>query len=328
NLSEREFRISGNSVRFGLEAVKGVGSSAIEVLLGEREQGVFTSFEDILKRVDNKRVNKKVIESLIKAGAFDSLYNNGSSSYPPDIARAKAMAAFASPMRLSNAGPGLFGDVESPDASVPRWDEKTLLQHEKEALGFYISGHPLCRYRKTLTAMDVRAISAVADMDDREDVFIAGILSDVKIKAREKGVSAVLSLEDETGSSDIMVYPALYRNNAQILKKGNVVIIHGQVFRAEKGARIMAREVRDVTDMEVITKYEVSFKCGSAVSMNEKMRQIREFMDTDANGKGNVSLTFRFYLPGYCVIIASRLQPTGNFVAEAERITGAKVKIL
>ncbi|MBF0557770.1 MAG: DNA polymerase III subunit alpha [Nitrospirae bacterium] len=345
NVSEREFKIFGNLVRFGLEAVKGVGSSAIEVLLKERENGLFTSFEDFLKRVDNKRVNKKVIESLIKAGAFDSLYNNrkpetvshvtlgetGTSAVfcpmPSSQARANAMAAAASPGR-SNAGPGLFGDAESIDASVQRWDEKTLLQHEKEALGFYISGHPLSRYRKTLTSMDVRPISIIADMEDRADIAAAGIISDIKVKAREKGVTAFLSLEDETGSSDIMVYPALYRDNAQILKKGNVVIVRGQVFRSEKGARIMARDVQDVTEMEVATKYEVSVKCDSSVSMNEQIRKIREFLDCDSDVRGNESLSFRLYLPEYCVIIASRLQPTNNFLMEVERITGDKVKIL
>lgn len=337
NLSEREFRIFGNSVRFGLEAVKGVGSSAIEVLLRERGNGLFTSFEEFLKRVDNKRVNKKVIESLIKAGAFDSLYNGksrdsgqtaGEACLSPASARAKAMAASASPDRFNNSGPGLFGDAESLDAAVQDWDEKTLLQNEKEALGFYISGHPLRRYRKTLTEMDVRVISIVADMEDRTEIFVAGIISDIKIKAREKGVTAFLSLEDETGCCDIMVYPALYRDNAQILKKGAVLIIHGQVFRSEKGARIMAREIRDVTDMEVSTKYEVSVKCDSPESMNEKLLKISQVMDGESDGKSNEALSFRLYLPEYCVIIASRMRPANNFLTEIERITGDKVKIL
>src|SRR5208283_3583410 len=123
--------------------------------------------------------------------------------------------------------PGLFGDDDSPGSLVQMWDEKTLLQYEKEALGFYISGHPLSRYRRMLTPMDVNRISDIADKEDRADICVAGIISDIKSKAREKGVTAFLSLEDETGSGDILVYPALYRELAPVLKKGNVVIIRG-----------------------------------------------------------------------------------------------------
>ena len=337
NMGEREFRIFGNLVRFGLEAVKGVGSAAIEVMLTERQTGAFTSFGDFLTRVDNKRVNKKVIESLIKAGAFDSLYkcSHEASSDPlrtahdttPNWARAKAMETFSLPSRVNGLGPGLFGEADSPDDMLQPWDEKTLLQHEKEALGFYISGHPLSRYRSMLTPMDVNRISDIADKEDRADICVAGIISDIKSKAREKGVTAFLSLEDETGSGDILVYPALYRDLAPVLKKGNVVIIRGQVFRAEKGAKIMAREIQDVTDMEVSVKYEVSVKCDAAAAMNERFRKIRKLMDFDSKGKDRVSVSFRFYLPEYCVIIASQLQPIGNFLAEVERITGGVVRV-
>ncbi len=337
NMGEREFRIFGNLVRFGLEAVKGVGSAAIEVMLKERQNGIFTSFGDFLKRVDNKRVNKKVIESLIKAGAFDSLYRGSHEASPdslriahdttPNWARAKSMETFSSPLRATGLGPGLFGEADSPDDMLQPWDEKTLLQYEKEALGFYISGHPLSRYRRMLTPMDVNRISDIADKEDRADICVAGIISDIKSKAREKGVTAFLSLEDETGSGDILVYPALYRELAPVLKKGNVVIIRGQVFRAEKGAKIMAREIQDVTDMEVSVKYEVSVKCDTASAMNERFRKIRKLMDFDSNGKDRVSVSFRFYLPEYCVIIASQLQPIGNFLAEVERITGGVVKV-
>ena len=336
NVSEREFRIFGNLVRFGLEAVKGVGSAAIEVLLKERQSGTFTSFADFLKRVDNKRVNKKVIESLIKAGAFDSLYKGSVDASSdslrighdaaPNWARAKAMETFSSPLRAS-LGPGLFGESDSPDDMLQPWDEKTLLQHEKEALGFYISGHPLSRYRRMLTTLDVNRISDIADREDRTEICVAGIISDIKSKAREKGVTAFLSLEDETGSGDILVYPALYKELAPVLKKGSVVMIRGQVFRAEKGAKIMAREIQDVTDMEVSLKYEVSVNCDTAAAMNERFRKIRKLMDFDSNGKDRVSVSFRFYLPEYCVIIASQLQPIGNFLAEVERITGGMVKV-
>lgn len=334
NESEREFKIVGSSVRFGLEAVKGVGSAAIEIILQERQNGYFESFEEFISRVDNKKVNKKVIESLIKAGAFDSLFKqktdkNGLSSdlchLPSVYARAKAMAILTSPYRANGFGPGLFGESEDLSDTVVPWEEATLLGCEKEALGFYISGHPLTRYRRTLSTMEVIPLSAVEDKDERSDVGIAGIISDMKSRAREKGVTAYLTFEDETATCEVLVFPDLYKKSADLLKKGNMLIIRGQVFKSEKGAKVMAREIQNLTDIEINMKYEVALKCDNPEDATEKLRTIKRFMGDTRNGKDKVS--FKFYLPDYCVIIASQLQPCSNFAAEVERITGVSIKI-
>ncbi|MEW6738382.1 MAG: DNA polymerase III subunit alpha [Nitrospirota bacterium] len=320
NESEREFKIVGSSVRFGLEAVKGVGSAAIEIILQERQNGYFESFDKFLSRVDNKKVNKKVVESLIKAGAFDSLYTESKF-----IARAKAVDALTSSHRTNGFGPGLFGDSDIAVNAVQPWDETTLLNYEKEALGFYISGHPLTRYRKTLSTMDVTQLSGVEDRDERADVTVAGIISEIKTRAKEKGVTAYLNLEDETGSCEMLVFPDLYKKSADLLKKGNLILIKGQVFKSEKGAKVMAREIQNLSDMELCTKYEVAMKCDNFEDAAERFRTIKRLMGDTPNGKDSIS--FRFYLPDYCVIIASKLPPCSNFAAEAERIAGVTVKI-
>lgn len=325
NESEREFKIVGSSVRFGLEAVKGVGSSAIEIILQERQNGSFESFDKFLSRVDNKKVNKKVIESLIKAGAFDSLF-----SEPPHntkfMARAKSMDALMSSHKPNGFGPGLFGDGDIAVSAVQPWDETTLLSYEKDALGFYISGHPLTRYRKTLSTMDVTQLSAVQDSDERADVTVAGIISEMKTRAKEKGITAYLNLEDETGSCEMLVLPDLYKKSADLLKKGNLILIKGHVFKSEKGAKVMAREIHNLADMELCTKYEVALKCNNSEDDREKLRTLKKLMGDTPNGKDSVS--FKFYLPDYCVIIASKLPPCSNFAAEAERIIGVSVKTL
>ena len=348
NMSEREFKIFGHSVRFGLEAVKGVGSAAIEIIIDDRQREPFKSFTDFQSRMDNKRVNKKVVESLIKAGAFDSLYtesdessvtsnklkeNNSEDSslvtryLSPNLARAKAIDACASPAR-KDLGPGLFGDSDPGFGPAQAWDEKLLLRYEKEALGFYISGHPLSRYRKTLFKMDVQQISAIMEREDRADVCIGGIIHDIKSKAREKGVTAFLTLEDETGNCDVLVFPALYKDNADFLKKGNLVTIRGQVSKAEKGIKVMAREIRNITDLEITMRYEVALACDDTEETNEKLRSIRKMVDFPANGKKGASLSLRFYLPDCCVIIASELNPCANFPAEVEKITGRPVRVM
>lgn len=343
NESEREFKIAGNSVRFGLEAVKGVGTAAIEILILNRQNGAFASFDEFLRRMDNKKVNKKVIESLIKAGAFDSLYRDRDASpektgaertpraaqyVPPQRARARAMAALAAPSRANGLGPGLFGEMDPAGEEVQPWDEKTLLAYEKEALGFYISGHPLARYRRTLASMEVAPIAAMAEKDDRAEVCIAGIVSEMKSKAKEKGVTAFLTLEDETGASDVLVFPALYREHADFLRKGNLVMVRGLVSKAEKGIKVMARELRDLSGLEISMKYEVALRCEDRNDASRKFACIRSLLrDVASNGGDKVSLSFRVYLPDCCVLIASQLKPAHNFIPEVERITGGTVKV-
>jgi DNA polymerase-3 subunit alpha len=341
NESEREFKIVGNSVRFGLEAVKGVGSLAIEVILNERQKSRFDSFEEFLSRMDNKRVNKKVIESLIKAGAFDSVYAEQSFNNK-FLTRAKSMDALISPSKANAGSPGLFGEADIPSSAVQAWDENTLLSYEKEALGFYISGHPLSRYRKMLSKINVSQISDIieqsqqalphknyaAHAEDRTDVCIAGIITEIKSRAGEKGVTAYLTLEDETGRSDILVFSELLKKNGNLVKKGNVVMVKGQLLRVEKGIKVMAREIQNLTDTDISMKYEVALKCDDIEDAKRKLKSLRELLNVASGGRDSVSLSFKLYLEDYCVVIASQLKPGSNFATEAEKIAGGTVRIL
>ena len=347
NASDREFKIDGSSVRFGLEAVKGVGGAALEVIIAEREKGVFETFAEFLKRIDNKKVNKKVIESLIKAGAFDSLYRSQASSdgicrpLNSGHIRAMSMAAAASQGKPASKGPGLFGDMEPVAESAQAWDENALLGYEKEALGFYISGHPMARFRKTLAMMNVTPIGAVSEMqdqpsgetsngkgyaDDRTDITIAGIIGEIKTRAKEKSITAYLLMEDETGSAEALAFSDLYRKNADMLKKGAIILIKGQLTRADKGAKIIAREVQDISGMEIAIKYEVSLK-GDRVDTLDKLRNIRGLLAPPANGKENGSVQLKLYMKDFSIVIVTQLQPCGNFASEVERLTGERVRI-
>jgi DNA polymerase-3 subunit alpha len=237
------------------------------------------------------------------------------------------MRILLSPPRIN--GPSLFEDCRSPADETQPWDETTLLSNEKEALGFYISGHPMARYRKRLSTFDVIQVSDVQDRDDRAEVCIAGIISEIKNKARDKGITSYLTLEDETGICGAIVFSDLYNKNVDFLKKGNLVMIRGHVFRAEKGVKLIAREIQNLTELNLTeeehTKYEVTLKCDTLEDSREKLTGIRRLMDVASNGKNNVS--FRLYLPEYCVIITSKLQPTSNFETAVEKITGETVKV-
>ncbi len=317
NESEREFTIVGSSIRFGLEAVKGVGGSALESATEERQKGRFTSFDDFLSRIDTRKVNRKVIECLIKAGAFDSLY-----SQPPRRARAMATSSLDSPAKGTAAVASLFGEPADITPVGDGWDEDTLLSHEKEALGFYVSGHPLQRYRGKLCQLRVLQIDGIEDIQDRGEVTIAGIIRDMKSRARDKGVTAYLTLEDESGSCELLVFPDVFRKNSDFLVKGAAVVIKGHVSKAEKGTKVIVREIQSLKDIEIKTKYDVMVPCKDAAQVRERLQRVRALMETSSNGKECISVTFRFCLPQYCVVVSTGLRPSSNFISGVEREGG------
>jgi DNA polymerase-3 subunit alpha len=321
NLSEREFKIEGNSIRFGLEAVKGVGLSAIEVIIKERQNGYFKSFDDFLSRVDKKKVNKKVIECLINAGAFDSL------SQENRLIARPSMINILSNGNSNNTYPKLF-DFEGTNKNDDTlyWDEATLLYNEKEALGFYFSGHPMTKYRDLLSAINVTKLSDLEKPIEKADVVVGGILNDVKSKAKEKSITAYLNLEDETGKIEVIVFSELYKKYGDKLKKGNIVIIKGQMLRSENGAKIIAREIKNLSDLEINQIFEVSIQYKGLADI-EKIREIEKFMETSTNGNSKVKVLINIIMPEYTVIIESKMKPKKRFTAELERIEGVNIKI-
>jgi DNA polymerase-3 subunit alpha len=317
NLSDREFKIDGKSIRFGLEAVKGVGSAAIEVILEERKKGDFESFEDFLLRIDKKKVNKKVVECLIKAGAFDYL-----SKKDKFIARPFMCNYLSSNGVSKNKGPVLFelGAIEDKE-DVPVWDETTLLYNEKESLGFYISGHPMTKYREILTTLNVIRLSDLEFLTDRTEVYVSGILNDIKSKAKEKGITAYLSLEDETGKCEIIAFSELYKKFNEILKKGNILLIRGQILKSENGSKIVAKEIQGLSEIENRIRYEIWVDNPDM----ERLWKIKELLGDPKNGKGNLSIYIN--LSEYSVLMESRLKITRDIRSEIERIGGISLKI-
>ncbi|RMG72997.1 MAG: DNA polymerase III subunit alpha [Nitrospirae bacterium] len=247
NLSGSNFKVVGGAIRFGLDAVKGVGPSAVEEILRAREDGPFKSIEDFLRRIDSSRVNRKVLESLVKAGAFDSLVEGNST----ELKRAIAMDQIESQLGRKDPGPSLFGDMEGSDAAEPSgtikpWEVDELLRYEKEALGFYITGHPLSKYSRYLKLTGVVSTSKIEDLRDGANIRIAGIITELKKKTtKEKGSQmAIFVLEDEEGFIECIAFPDIYSEFRPILQKNEMVILRATVDRnEEKGIKLLVREV-------------------------------------------------------------------------------------
>lgn len=268
NESDREFKVIGNAIRFGLEAVKGVGSSAISHIIEIREKdGPFKSFEEFLSRIENKKVNKKVIEGLIKAGAFDST----------GIGRKSALTMLERP-RTNTPIYNLFDNKPLDDEDIPltsdKIDKEEILRFEKESLGFYITDHPLTNYREILSKMNYKKISELEEMPDRKDILTAAVISNVKkIRTKDKAeLMAYVTVEDEEGNAEMLLFPDLYKELGGLIQKDSLISIKGTIDKTEKGVKIIAREIQDLDTAikdyknSFISKIEVYFKINRCTS--------------------------------------------------------------
>ena len=328
NRSEREFTIHQGAIRFGLEALKGVGAAAIDVIIKERQRAEFKNFKDFLKRVDSRKVNKRVIEALIKAGACDTLFDQKYGNSDEKLLHRCTIRCKAIEMLNDNGGgyaPSLFGSEETHDKGVSRWDEQTLLRYEKEALGFYVSGHPMLRFRARLNAEGVSPISDIHDLEDRSEVSIAGVINEVKNRSNSKGVTTYITLEDEGGGCECLLFNGALKKAGIPLDIGSKVIVKGQTLKTEKGSRLMAKEVfpLDETEDAATTRhYYVDYAVDSEHSLEElaKIRQLLKETDSPME-----TFTLRLHLPDYCVSIKSCLRPSPDFQRQVQLITNKPI---
>ncbi|MDA8169407.1 MAG: DNA polymerase III subunit alpha [Nitrospiraceae bacterium] len=245
NVSDGEFRVMGDSIRFGMGALKGAGAQAVEAVVEERaSNGAFKGFEDFLERINSRKVNKKVLEALVKAGAFDSLGETRRGCWEMLESREKGRS-----LKQRSIFDAAFGGEGQGENKKPEWDEKEFLSFEKEALGFYISGNPLRRYMKGAILRETVKTGALPDLEDKSEVAVAGMIGAVKkLKTKEKGLMAALTLDDDEGSVEVVVFPDLYLEHGEMLKKDTPVLVKGTLDITEKGAKILARQIKHLDD--------------------------------------------------------------------------------
>ena len=250
NESEEDFTVAGDAIRFGLAAVKNVGLGAVEAVLDARRAGgVFSSLPDLLERVDARAVNKRVIESLTKAGAFDSLGQpraallamlDDTLDAAAKIQRAKASGQTGL-FDLSAAAPP--PDTVNP-GQVEEFSKAELLAMEKEMLGLYISDHPLRQVQDTLTTRINTALHQLLELPDKSEVVVGGIITGVKRTTTKSGSAmAFITVEDLTGACEVIIFPKTYEQVHFLLKRDAVLVIRGKVDISEQQAKILADRV-------------------------------------------------------------------------------------
>jgi len=252
NSSDRAFTPSGHDIRFGLTAIKNVGDAAIESVLAARKRlGRFDSLFQFCENVDLRLLNKRVLESLIKAGAFDSL---GARRSQLMAALDRAMDLGQRRQREQESGQhGLFlgGEAQAPPPPLelpdtPEWSEAERLTGEKEVMGFYVTGHPLEKYAGQLAAITRHDSASVEDLKHDSPVILAGILTNLRVRPSKKGdLWASAALEDHRGSVDLLVFPQAFEQMKGVLKPDAALLIKGRVRHEEnQRTKVLVSEAR------------------------------------------------------------------------------------
>ena len=288
NESQRDFSISGENIRFGMAAIKNVGLAAIDSIISMRQDGKFTSLVDFLGRVDLRKVNKRVIESLIKCGAFDSLgYKR--SQLMEHYEKAIDEAQRSQKEKLSSQS-SFFEQFDSGDSSgenglksyqipdnVPEWDQKKILSTERETLGFYITGHPLLRFADRLKFVTNANSGNLNSKRDKDNVTIAGIVSGIsEKKTKRNDIMCYVTLEDLQGSINTIFFADIYKKYYSLLHEEEPIVIKGtlDIGGSEETPKltVIAQEVTSLTQ-----------------SLENPYKQVRFMVDTNKVSTENIS---------------------------------------
>jgi len=249
NESGRRFTVVGETIRFGLSAVKNVGDSCVDSIIAAREEGPFQDIFDFCERVDPKTYNKRTIDSLIKCGAFD---NVGPSRAAMVAVHAKAVER--STRGLKGAHEDQFSMFDASELAPPRpefpdveQDHRTDLEWEKETLGLYVSDHPL---RPVLHKLGKHTDTTVSDLEGYKDgaiVWVGGLATSVRTNTTRKGdMMAMLQLDDTRGLAEVMVFPRVYSRYAGCVREDAVLKVKGKVEMKEGIPRIVALEMEEL----------------------------------------------------------------------------------
>ena len=255
NESGRDFTVLPNkTIRFGLAGIKSTGGAAVEAIISARsEGGPFTSLTDFCCRVNMRVVNKRVVEHLIKSGAMDS-FGARRSQLLAVLDQAIDLGAACQRDR-ANGQLGLFGDdqtfgmEEIKMPQLPEIPKQTLLQYEKELLGFYVTDHPLSEYKEVMQRfMPLHQFIGETQVQDNQFVRVAGIISSCNIKTTKSGdTMALLTLEDFTGRFPVIIFPKSYQACIRDVFEDNVVSIDGRFSVDERESKIIAMSVHSLS---------------------------------------------------------------------------------
>ena len=335
NVSDANFTPHGAAIRFGLAAVKNVGHNAIDsIVAGRKKLGRYKSIFEVCENVDLRLLNKRVLESLIKSGAMDSLGRRAQLMAVLD----KAMDVAQKAQRDAESGQhGLFGIFQDeatnshaetlPD--IPDWDEHARLANEKEILGFFITGHPLEKYRDKLDdlrALSTTEISAMKSSTGKdESISTAGIITNLKVLKSKRGdYYAQCALEDMAGTVETIVFPEAYKKLQDKVKLEVPVLIRGGV-RIEEGAnpKLTVNDIQPLEDVKIPLPKSLRIRIPLE---NASEGTVGELHQLFIQRKGEAKVLFDVERAGDFMVVMEaegyNVLPDRNFIARVEELCG------
>jgi DNA polymerase III subunit alpha len=335
NVSRFSFGVDGETIRFGLGAIKNLGQKAIDTIVAARErEGSFPSLADFCRRLDLQLVNRRVVESLVKAGAFDSA----------GTSRAQHMAlldgAFGAGQRHQRerdqgqvsmfdlmGGPGPALEPAPAGPPVAEWDVEERLLHEKEVLGFYLSGHPLRGVWEHARRLGVVGTAQLAQVDDGARVLLCGLVTALReINTKNGNRMGFVTIEDVEGSIEVTVFPELFRQTAAHLRGGSPILVRGKVEGTPTARKLLADDVRPLpAEDERGVVAPLPRACRVAVRSGgdaDPLQALRAICDAH---RGTVPLALRLQVDGAEVDVRSRtlrVRPSAAFIEAVEGLLG------
>jgi DNA polymerase-3 subunit alpha len=335
NESQKNFAVVDDAIRFGLAAIKNVGEGAVDSVLAIRtDGGRFTSFFDFCRRVDLHKVNKRMLEGLIKAGAFDSL---GAKRSQLMAMLDQAIEDGASAQREREMGQtSIFGEeVNGSDSAhahmqptlpnVPEWDQAQRLKYERELTGFYITAHPLTRYEATIHALATATTATITELSDGKEVRLCGIIAAVKSMLTKKGDRmAYVTLEDLQGTVEVIVFPDLFKTVGDLIAPERLIRVTGTIDRGDKGTKIRAMKIEPLAEVQTQTIKRIHIRLAARPEVKD---QLPRLLDVFKRHPGSTAVSFTFRTDGALEADTAPLphltvSATEHFVADVEEVLG------
>jgi DNA polymerase-3 subunit alpha len=331
------FTVVKEGVRFGLCAVKNVGEGAVQSILSVRHAlGRLDSLYTLCEHADLRLVNKRVLESLVKAGALDSLAPDG----PPAARRGRLFAAIdrtiehgSRHQRDRDQGQNqLFGADATDESSLAfllpeaaPWTEPQQLAYEKEALGLYMTGHPLERFAEDLKVFGARRVSELTA--SLADVWVGGIVSGLRpLKTRKGDRMAAFMLDDIDGSVEVVVFPEAFAKHASLIESDAMLLVRGKLEKDDESARLLATELLPIGALKERTTREVAIHLAVPPHGRPTFEALAELL---ARHRGDRRVYLELDVHGQPralrvrADVAQRVKPSEKLVAEVERLCGA-----
>jgi DNA polymerase-3 subunit alpha len=336
NQSGKDFSVSKEGIRFGLAAIKNVGEAAVDSILDTRNQGgPFASFFDCCCRMDFQKMNKRVLEGLIKVGAFDSL----------GAARAQLFSVLDNAMeeanrvqRMKREGQTSLFDVMTessqtgsvdprgfPLPNIPEWSQDQLLKYERELTGFYITAHPLTRHATAIRRFATSSTGTLSDCGEGKEVKLCGVISSIKPLTTKKGDRmASVRLEDLQGTVEVILFPDLFKRCSDLIEPEALIQLTGTVDQMENGTKVKATAVQSLVDLQARDVKQVMLIVEEPMIEPIALSQLEKIFQ---RYPGPTTVTFTFHLASHLQVQSSVLShkkvlPSTEFLEEVEQVLG------